>query len=170
MEEEKKQNFLWKELGYLLLKIGFLAVVILIMFTCFFGIFRADDNSMKPAVKDGDLVITWRIQKNYQAGDVIVLENGGKKEIRRVIAVANDTVDFTEEGMALNGYLQQENEIYSETLPYVDGAVFPLTVEEGEVFVLADERENAMDSRIYGTIDIDKTYGKVMTIIRQRGI
>lgn len=170
MESESRKPSLWKDVRYLFVKIGLLALVVVVMVTCFFGIFRSGDNSMKPAVKDGDLVITWRIQKDYQAGDVIVLENDDKKEIRRVIAVEGDTVDFTEDGMAINGYLQVESDIYTETLPYAEGFAFPLTVQEGEVFVLADHRENATDSRIYGPVSIERTYGKVMTVIRQRGI
>ena len=177
-EDKRRQNeadperapSLLGDVGYLLMKIILLALMVLIMFVFFFGIYRSGDDSMNPAVKDGDIVITWRLRKDYRFGDVIVLDHNGEKEIRRVVAVEGDTVDMTEEGMSINGYLQQEIGIYEEMLPYTEGIRYPVTVGKGEVFVLGDRREQAVDSRIYGTVQTKDTCGCVMTVIRQRGI
>lgn len=125
---------------------------------------------MVPAVKEGDLAIYYRLDKNYRKGDVIVLDNNGEKQVRRVIAVAGDTVDITADGLVINGYIQQESDIYTDTEPYVSGITFPLTVDEGQVFVLADSRPNAEDSRLYGAVAVDGTHGKVITLIRRRGM
>jgi len=43
-------------------------------------------------------------------------------------------------------------------------------VPEGFVFVLADSRSGATDSRIYGPVEIDDTLGKIMAVIRRRSI
>ena len=74
-------------------------------------------------------------------------------QARRVLAAAGDEVDITEEGLFINGSLQQEHDIYEETIRYVTGIEFPLMVGEGQVFVLGDGRENAIDSRVYGCIN-----------------
>jgi signal peptidase I len=47
---------------------------------------------------------------------------------------------------------------------------FPLLVPEKQVLVLADNRWNSVDSRIYGCVEIKDTMGKVMIIIRRRNI
>ncbi|MBY4797109.1 S26 family signal peptidase [Collinsella sp. AGMB00827] len=47
---------------------------------------------------------------------------------------------------------------------------FPLTVGEGQVFLLGDNREQASDSRILGCVDIAKTEGKVVAILRTRAV
>lgn len=161
---------LGEEILFLLAKIAAIIVVFLLVFLFLFGLCRNSEASMDPAVKDGDLVMFYRLDKNYIAQDTLVLEFEGHKQVRRVVATAGDTVDITEEGLLVNGALQQEAEIYSLTQRYEDGVEFPLTVREGEVFVLGDSRVNAADSRIYGAVRVKDTLGKVMTILRWRNI
>ena len=167
---ERRSSPVWQDLLLLFLKIIIIAAVFVMMCTFVFGIFRYPDRAMAPALKDGDLVIYYRLDKNYAASDAIVLEYEGQLQVRRVVAVAGDTVDINENGLMINGALQQETEIYEETYRYEEGVEFPLTVPEGYVFVLGDSRENSTDSRIYGPVAISDTKGKVMTIIRRRGI
>ena len=77
-------------------------------------------------------------------------------------------MDITEDGLEVNGYLQQENLIYEETQRYADGIDFPVQINDDEIFVLGDARENATDSRIYGVVNTKDTKGKIMLIIRKR--
>ena len=86
-----------------------------------------------------------------------------------MVATAGDVVDITEEGLMINGALQQEHEIYEQTQRYDTGVEFPMELKEGQIFVLGDSRENASDSRVYGAVDVHDTLGKVMTIVRRRG-
>lgn len=165
------QPSLLRDLLFLILKIASIAVAFLLLFTFLYGIMRYEDPSMDPAVKDGDLVIFFRYSKaEYLPGDVIVLAYKGERQARRVIAMGGDLVEITDAGLLINGALQQEMEISQKTERYQDGVEFPLTVPEGEVFVLGDSRTGAADSRIYGCVKIKDTLGKVVTIIRRRGI
>lgn len=159
------------DLLLLVFKIGLVAVFLIFMTTFFFGITQARDVSMEPAIKEGDLVIYYRPDKDYAAGDAIVVEYNGSLQVRRVVATAGDTVDISSDGgLIVNGSTQIENDIYTTTLPYTEGITFPVTVGTGEVFVLGDDRTSATDSRIYGTVAVDATKGAVMTVIRRRGI
>lgn len=166
---EETEQPLGAQLILLVLKIvlvlGFVAVVFLFLF----GISQASDESMSPAVREGDLVVYYRLQKDYSAGDVVVVNDNGTEEVRRVVAVAGDTVDFTKDGLVINGYHQTEDRIYSETEPFTQGITYPVTVPEGQVFVMGDNRPESKDSRIYGTVDIETgTEGEAMTVIRRR--
>jgi signal peptidase I len=126
---------------------------------------------MAPAIKDGDLVLFYRYTNTgYVPQDVIALEYNGSKQARRVVATAGDTVDIKEGCLVINGAMQQEAGIYQTTERYQDGVDFPLTVPEGQVFVLGDSRTGAADSRMYGCVEIKDTLGKVMTVIRRRSI
>jgi signal peptidase I len=161
----------WKDLLFLLVKVISIALIFILLFTFLFGIIRYQEPSMAPSIKDGDLVLYYRYTKaGYLPQDVIALEYNGRRQTRRVVATAGDTVDITADGLVVNGALQQEPEIYQKTERYQDSVDFPLTVPEGQVFVLSDSRTGATDSRIYGCVKIEDTLGKVMTVIRRRGI
>ena len=166
----QQKSTLLAETLFLLGKIVAVVVVFVLVFTFLYGLHRNVDPAMNPVIRDGDLVIFYRLDKTYAVGDPLLLEYEGQRQVRRVVATAGDTVDITEDGLMINGALQQEPEIYQETQQYAEGVAFPLTVGEGQVFVLGDARENAADSRIYGGVDITDTLGKVITILRRRNI
>jgi signal peptidase I len=165
-------SLLVKDVLFLIAKIAFIALAFVLLFTFLFGFIRYQEPAMDPTVKDGDLAIFYRYtKKGYLPRDLVVLKYEGEQQIRRVIATAGDKVDITDDGgLMINGALQQEPGIYQETYRYEDGVEFPLTVPEGQIFVLADSRLDATDSRIYGCIDIEDTFGKVMTVFRRRNM
>lgn len=158
-----------REFVMLLVKISASVLVFVLVFTFLYGITRYQEPHMAPAVKDGDLVIYYRYAKHaYRHRDLVVVDTKGGKDVRRIVAQAGDTVDITSDGLIVNGALQQEPEISSPTYRFQEGVDFPLTVAKGEVFVLADERNGALDSRIYGAVSLESLSGKVMTIVRRR--
>ena len=164
-----RQTGLPRELLILVAKVSAIVLVTVLLFTFVYGAVRYQEPYMSPAIKDGDLVIFYRFAKRtYMPRDLVVVKSGGKKEVRRIIASGGDVVDITDNGLVINGALQQEPDIRSPTYRYNEGIEFPLTVPYREFFVLADERQGASDSRIYGTVRQDDLAGKVMTVIRRR--
>jgi len=160
----------WRDFRTLGIKIGAIAAVFALTFTFLYGLHYDTEPGMHPAVKDGDLVLYYRLDKRYRPGDLLLLTFQGQRQVRRVVATAGDTVDITEEGLVINGALQQERGIYQKTQRYADGVDFPLTLKGNEVFVLGDARENAADSRVYGPVNVKDTRGTVITILRRRNL
>lgn len=159
-----------KDLQSLLLNIGIIVGITLFLFIFIFGVFRISDDSMSPALENGDLVFFYRLDKNYIANDTLVYEYKGKKEIRRVIAVEGDTVDIKNHSLYINGSRQQETRIYTATERYDTDVDFPMKLGKDEVFVLGDNRKIGADSRVYGALNRKDTLGKVKIILRRRGI
>lgn len=168
--KQKQQGSLFSEVLHLLGKILLIAAFLGVFGSLLFKGIRNTDTGMLPAVKHGDLVFCYRLDKNYAFSDVIAFSYHGEVQLRRVLAVAGNTVDITEEGLLINGGLQQETEVLGETLLYSEGIDFPITVGEGQVFVLGDNREQALDSRWYGLVEVEDTYGKAVMILRRRSI
>lgn len=169
MTENKKDSSVKYDLIFLLMKVMIFAALLAVTFFFIFGIHRCGDNMMSPAFKDGDLAVYYRLQKEFQPSDVVVIEKDGETQVRRIVAKSGDKVEITAEGLKINGYFQQEAGIYTETLPYTEGISFPLTLGEEEYFVLGDNRFGAKDSRIYGAVKKEEIKGTIITLLRHRG-
>jgi len=159
-----------RELGLLAVKIAAISIGFVLIFTFLYGLHQNTTPDMSPMVKSGDLVLYYRLGKNFAIGDLLVLSFEGERQVQRVIANAGDVVDITENGLFVNGAMQHEPEIFQQTWRYENGVTFPFTVGEGQVFVLGDARENAIDSRVYGPVNTRDTLGTVITVIRRRGL
>ena len=72
-----------------------LAVLLLLTFSFVLGLAAAGDAAMEPDYGKGRPVVFLRLASEYKRGDVVVLRlDDGKTVLRRVIAVAGDTVDL----------------------------------------------------------------------------
>lgn len=166
---QEDPNFL-QDLIRLLFKVACIGLCFVLVFSFIFGAFRYNDLSMQPAVKDGDMVLSYRWDKRYQINDLIVFWYEEKPLVGRVIATADHVVDINPSGSVIvDGNSVVEENIYSETTQLKGGVTFPIKVEPGYVFVLGDNRKSAIDSRTVGCIEIDKTDGKVIGLFRHRG-
>ncbi len=141
-------------------------VVVTLVFIFCFRVFSVDGLSMRPTLEDRDRVVVSTIGYEAERGDVVVLSDtdGIKKPIvKRVIALAGDVVDinFTTGVVTVNGV--EENYSADLTNQQADLA-FPITVPEGTVFVLGDNRDFSVDSRSsrVGCVDERKIVGKVL--------
>jgi len=170
LKKPKKPLSLLEELLFLFGKIAMILIILAVLFTFVFGATQVNDATMAPAMREGDIVFFQRMGQDFIATDAIVVRYGGQTQVRRVVAVANDTVDITDQGLIINGLLQQELHIFEETTQFMEGITFPLVVPEGEVFVLGDSRGRSRDSRIYGTVRTDDILGSVVTVIRRRNL
>ena len=140
--------------------------VITLVFTFVFRVFSVDGPSMKPTLQDGDKVVVSTMGYKAQKGDIVVLSSteGLKKPIvKRVVAVAGETVDinFTTGVVTVNGV---EEHYTDELTTQQFDVAFPITVPEGTVFVLGDNRGVSLDSRStqVGCVDERLIVGKVL--------
>lgn len=146
-----------------------LAVMCYVVFTQVFLVSQVSGMDMFPSLKDGDLVITYRLQEEYQPDDVVSYRMGGGRYYGRIVAFGNDVVTLDDSGtLRVNGTVQN-GEIMYLTYPK-EGMEYPYRVPENCVFVLGDYRTTTQDSRDFGAIPMDQVEGKVITIMRRRGL
>lgn len=168
--QTSKGTTLLQDIVALTVKVAVLFAVFWLMFHYVFGVTRYLSANMTPAMQDGDLVLFFRLDQSYSAGEIAVFSYHGQILMGRVVAVAGDTVDFDEAGMLVNGARVQEDNIYSETTMFQEGITFPVTVGPHQIFVLGDNRVHATDSRIFGCVDIPDVEGKVIGLLRRRNL
>lgn len=168
---KRRRKSLHLKKGYinLLIRIIILVLAGYIFFSQIFFITRAKGNYMFPAVKDGDLVIAFRLHRDYVKDDIAVYQVQGKEYMGRVAGRGGDVVTLDDSGdFNLNGGIQRGEIIYPTYAK--EGINYPLKIEEDRFFLLGDHRTESEDSRDFGTIDKKNIKGKVITILRRRGL
>ena len=150
------------------IKIGITVVIAVVLCIFIIGIHVNHGNSSYPMIKDGDLVITYKIG-SLASGEEIIYRSGDTVKVGRIVAVGGEVIDITETGITVNGLGISENVVYPTT---AGGATieFPYTVPEGTVFVLNDFRSDINDSRTTGAVPLSQCEGKVILVLRRRGI
>ena len=125
---------------------------------------------MYPHIKDGDLVVTYKLQPYINNDPVLVRTDKGVK-VARIVARGGDVVELTENGLYLiNGSVPYET-IFYDTFPVEGSSIrYPYTVPEGEYFILNDMREMTDDSRVFGSVPEEALCGKVEMVVRHRGM
>ena len=166
-----------KSYQFFLLRLALFIVVLWILFFQIVGVVICPTADMYPRVDSGDMVIYYRLDKDVRAQDVIVLQKvtedspDPKTFVLRVVAVAGDTVEVTDsERLVINGNTMIEPDIFYSTPRYEGFTEYPLTLGEGECFVLADSRNGGMDSRYFGPVNADEILGTVITIVRRNNL
>ena len=91
--------------------------------------------------------------------------------ICRVVAAAGDTVEINEsERLIVNGNTMIEPNIFYSTPEYFGFVEYPVTLQTGEYFVLADNRQGGADSRFFGVVKKEEILGTVITILRRNNL
>ncbi|MGN0819219.1 MAG: signal peptidase I [Christensenellaceae bacterium] len=179
MQREKERNRN-KYANIFLCSLAFFLIVLIILKTVVFSSVVVDGSSMENTLFDGDILIVNKLKKP-ERGDVVIFyiadidENGninyrydanGKKimYVKRVIGEPQDSVYWIDG----NVYVEYSNNEGLVTIklnePYVKGGTYSgyrgdktrdeaTVVDENKYFVLGDNREVSVDSRIIGCVD-----------------
>lgn len=134
-----------------------------------------DGPSMEPTLQDKDNLWVEKISPklgSFKVGSIVTIDvpeeirslyNREKNPIiKRVIALSGDTVEIKDGKVYVNGVAKVENYITgNSTEPTGKPEFSKLTVPQGSIYVLGDNRGNSTDSRIIGPIQKKWVIGKV---------
>lgn len=141
---------------------------IFIIFTYLFRVVSVSGESMVPTLNDKDWLVVSNLNYSPKHGDIVVVAKSEKYKdpiIKRVIGLPGECIDidFKKGIVYRNGVIIQEDYVNTPTNVQYD-VEFPVTVPEGCVFVMGDNRNDSLDSRssLIGMIDSRYILGKVI--------
>lgn len=146
------------------------AVGVVLLCTFLFRMVRVDGESMVPTLGDRDFLVSSHAMYTPQHGDIVIITQPNSVAIpliKRVIAMEGDTLDIDfEEGIVyLNGEPFEEGYIAEPTHYQPEFSFdFPITVPEGMVFAMGDNRNHSSDSRDarIGFVDARYIMGQIL--------
>lgn len=108
-----------------------------------------------------------------ERGDIVVFIypiDRSKDFIKRVIAIAGDTIEIKDKKIFINGTpYEDEYGVYKDNLIYPRSMqprdnFGPVTVPEGSLFVMGDNRDQSLDSRFWGFVNLRDVLGEAFVI------
>jgi signal peptidase I len=126
---------------------------------------RVDGFSMEPTLETGEFVVVNKLAYRLgepARGDIVVFRypyDPQQEYIKRIIGLPGDTIEIGNGVVSVNGQAIEE--------PYIAAAPAyqaNLTVPEGSVFVLGDNRNNSSDSHNWGAVPLEYLVGKALVI------
>ena len=170
-EENNGKTMPQKNIMLYLHDLIYLLAAIVLIFTICFRIVVVSGPSMYNTLVDGDflLLLSNTLYHNQKQGDIVVVSkdsfDNGTPIVKRIIATEGQTVDidFKTGTVRVDGEVLSEPYTHSPTTNF-EGMTFPLTVEEGCIFVLGDNRMDSKDSRDpeIGLIDQREVLGRAI--------
>jgi signal peptidase I len=166
------------------------AIPVLILFVVIITSFkRITDHSMHPILQYGDFVLISPFVENIKYGDLIVMHDPLDKStflIRRIVGLSGDQISMNANGtLYINNHMLEQKELdHDITYRYIEEILhkensqrqwriskrLEVQIEEEmkniipsqKTFLLSDNRDDFIDSRIWGSIDNDEIKGRVI--------
>ncbi|MFW2383404.1 MAG: signal peptidase I [Acidimicrobiales bacterium] len=163
-EEDSPQSLARNILEWVVV-LGAAVAVAIILRTFVFQAFFIPSESMETTLFENDRILVNKVSyrlHDVNRGDVVVFRRPDDQPgeirdlIKRVIGLPGETVEGRDSSIYIDDQLLVE--------PYLDGNRFgdfgPVTVPEGELFMMGDNRDQSLDSRRFGTIEDDRVIGR----------
>ncbi|MHB8907391.1 MAG: signal peptidase I [Syntrophales bacterium] len=150
--------------------------------------YKIPSGSMKPTLLIGDHILVSKFSYGIKLpfirstvipigqpkrGDIVVFiypEDRSKDFIKRLIGLPGDTVEVRNKKVFLNGLpMDDPHGVHSDSV-IIPASVQPrdnfgpVTVPEGSLFVMGDNRDESYDSRFWGFVSMKDVLGKALVI------
>jgi signal peptidase I len=134
--------------------------------------FKVPASNMRPALQEGDHFIA-KLEKYGdrlpQRGDIVVFpypEDRSVDFIKRVIGLPGERIEIKHKVVFINDKRLEDpwGVHFGTTTIAAPDNCGPIDIPEGSVFVLGDNRDNSLDSRFWGNVQIKDIEGKAVII------
>ncbi len=138
-------------------------IAVAVIFTFFVKVSNVNGRSMANTLQHGDTLIITAHDFNVENGDIVIISQPNAYNevlVKRVIATSGQTVDIdaVTHKVYVDGVELDEPYIREKTKVTGDAFEYPVTVPEGCLFVMGDNRNESGDSRFKAVGMIDERY------------
>ncbi len=169
LDDESVDSTIRSIVEWLVVVVGAVAIALVVR-AFLFQPFWIPSESMEQTLLIRDRVMVNKLSYrlgDIEQGDVVVFRppagapNSYENLIKRVIGRGGDVVEGHDGAVFVNGVRLDE--------PYLDPAdvIFdfePITVPEGDVFLMGDNRDDSFDSRFFGTVPEENVVGRAFVV------
>lgn len=161
--KEPAQGVRWSAFLAETLETLVLAAMMVLAINIFSARIRVDGVSMQPTFYQDDFVIVNKLAYTFgefERGDVVVFpypRNPEEDYIKRVIGLPGDHVVIRQGLVTVNDVVLDEP--YIAEAPRTD---YEITVPDGQLFLMGDNRNSSSDSRVWGTLPEEDVVGKAV--------
>lgn len=132
-----------------------------------------EGSSMYPSLSDGDQLILWQLDQEFDLFDVVVFPVGENYWVKRVIGLPGQQVQISGHDLYIDGELVAQpflaqggsldlSSFTQEDICPINGLTDCPVIPQGFYLVLGDNRNNSSDSRHIGLISKEEIVGRAI--------
>lgn len=147
--------------------IPYIIVIILVVLIRSFIVtpIKVDGNSMNPTLIDGEIMLLNKMDDNYKRFDIVVVNYGNTKLIKRIIGLPGEHIKFVNNKLYIDNQVIEDVDLAIETSNFDIKELNYDVIPDDSYFVMGDNRNNSTDSRIIGPIFKSDIVGKTRFIL-----
>jgi signal peptidase I len=133
------------------------------------GLYRVPSSSMLPSLVPGHVLLTragYYTRHSPQRGDMVTLlvpEHEGQVWLQRIVGLPGETVGIVDGIVHIDGAALEEPYVVRENVRTDYALTFaPVRVPDGHYFMMGDNRDNSVDSRLQPMTRREDLTGKVV--------
>ena len=147
-------------------------IIVVVLFRTFIATpVQVSGVSMVPTLSNKEILILNKYDTSYKRFDIVVLNYGHDKLIKRIIGLPGEKVKYVDDKLYINDKLVKENfktNTYTKDFDLAESfgnGKDSYTIPKGYYFVMGDNRNNSKDSRIIGCIPKKDIKGTISVAI-----